>query len=96
MQTAYVPGVTVGIVNGDKLVYSNAFGVKDRTKPDPVTRDTIFQIGSTREGFSGATLAQAGRCGNLKWSDRVVDHMPEFQLSDPGVGRDFRLLDLPG
>src|SRR4051812_9084972 len=51
MQTASVPGVTVGIVNGDKLVYSNAFGVKDRTKPDPVTRDTIFQIGSTTKAF---------------------------------------------
>ncbi len=95
MQTAYVPGVTVGIVNGDKLVYSNAFGVKDRTKPDPVTRDTIFQIGSTTKAFLGATLAQAVDAGKLKWSDRVVDHMPEFQLSDPWVGRDFRLLDLP-
>jgi len=95
MTAANVPGVAIGIVHGDRLVYTKAFGVKERTKPDPVTPDTIFQIGSTTKAFLGATLAQAVDAGRLKWDDRVVDHLPEFQLNDPWVGRDFRLLDLP-
>jgi CubicO group peptidase (beta-lactamase class C family) len=95
MKAANVPGVAVGIVHGDKLVYTKAFGVKERAKPDAVTPDTIFQIGSTTKAFLSATLAQAVDAGKLKWDDRVVDRMPEFQLGDPWVGRDFRLLDLP-
>lgn len=89
-----VPGLAVGIVHDDRLIYVKAFGVKELGKPDPVNPATIFQIGSTTKAFFSATLAQAVDAGRLEWSDRVSDLLPEFQLSDPWVGRDFRIVDL--
>ncbi len=94
MKEFSVPGMAIGIVFDDKLVYSKGFGVRTIDKADKVTPDTIFQIGSTTKAFLATSLAQAVDAGRLKWSDHVVDHMPSFQLADPWVSRDFRILDL--
>ncbi|RDJ20671.1 hypothetical protein DWF00_05195 [Bosea caraganae] len=94
MSALSVPGVTIGIVFDDKLIYSKAFGAKEAGKPDPVTPDTIFQIGSTTKAFFATTLAQAVDAGKLKWTDHVSDFVPAFQLADPFVSRDFRVLDI--
>jgi len=46
------PGMAVTIVQGDDIVYTKAFGVKTHKGNDPVTTDTIFQIGSTSKAFT--------------------------------------------
>lgn len=94
MKEFSVPGMAIGIVFDDQLIYSKGFGVKTIDKADGVTPDTIFQIGSATKAFLTTSLAQAVDAGKLKWSDPVVDHMPSFQLADPWVSRDFRILDL--
>ncbi len=94
MQAFSVPGVAIGIVHDDKLIYTKGFGVRRAGEAAPVTAETIFQVGSTTKAFFATTLAQAVDAGKLKWSDPVADHLPEFQLADPWVSRDFRVLDL--
>lgn len=89
-----VPGVALGIVFDDKLIYAKGFGERRVGDSALVTPDTIFQIGSTTKAFLATSMAQAVDGGKLKWSDPVVDHMPEFQLADPWTTRDFRVLDL--
>lgn len=89
-----VPGVAIGIVFDDKLIYTKGFGVRTIGKPESVTPDTIFQIGSTTKAFLATSLAQAVDAGRLKWTDPVIDHLPAFQLADPWITRDFRILDL--
>lgn len=32
--------------------------------------------------------------GELKWDDKIVGHLPEFQLYDPWVTREFTIRDL--
>ncbi len=88
-----VPGVAIGIVSGDKLVYSKAFGVR-RKGGAPVDTRTIFQIGSTTKAFLSATMAIAVDKGVVKWDDRVIDLDPDFQMHDPWVTREFRFFDL--
>lgn len=94
MEAFSVPGVAIGIVLDDQLVYSKGFGVRTVGKADKVSPDTIFQVGSTTKAFMTTALAQAVDAGRLKWTDPVVDHMPAFQLADPWISRDFRILDL--
>lgn len=88
------PGLAIGIVTGDKLVYAKGFGVTETGGATAVTPTTVFQIGSTTKAFLAATLAIAVDKGKLAWDDRVVDRMPAFQLRDPWVTREFRLFDL--
>ncbi|RXT55428.1 hypothetical protein B6S44_09950 [Bosea sp. Tri-44] len=94
MKAFSVPGVAIGIIHDDKLIYAKGFGVRALGKPDPVTPETIFQVGSTTKAFLATTLAQAVDAGRLGWTDPVIDHVPEFQLADPWVTREFRVLDL--
>jgi CubicO group peptidase (beta-lactamase class C family) len=93
MQMFDVPGVAVGIVHGDRLVYGKGFGA-GRKGGEPVGTDSVFQIGSTTKAFLAATLAIAVDRGKIGWVDRVVDLFPEFQLEDPWVTREFRVTDL--
>lgn len=87
------PGLVIGIVNGEGLVWSGAYGTA-RKGGAPVDTDTIFQIGSTTKAFLGTTIAIAVDRGRLAWDDRVVDRYPGFQMMDPWVTQEFRVFDL--
>ena len=87
------PGLAIGIVVGDKLVYAKGFGV-GRKGGEPVDSRTVFQIASVTKGFLATMLAIAVDRGRFRWDDRVVDLDPEFQLKDPWVTREFRMFDL--
>jgi CubicO group peptidase (beta-lactamase class C family) len=95
MQGFDVPGLAMGIVAGDQLVYAKGFGVRRKGGSTPVDPRTVFQIGSTTKAFLTTTMAIMVDRGKLRWDDRVVDLDPEFQLKDPWVTREFRVFDLP-
>ena len=90
-----IPGLAIGIVANDRLIYAKGFGVRSKSNRLPVDTRTVFQIGSTTKAFLTATMAIMVDRGKLRWDDRVVDLYPEFQLKDPWVTREFRVFDLP-
>lgn len=94
MKAFDTPGLAIGIVSGDRLVYAHGFGVRSKAEGGPVGTRTVFQIGSTTKAFLAATLAIAVDRGKLHWDDRIVDLDPDFQLKDPWVTREFRVFDL--
>jgi CubicO group peptidase (beta-lactamase class C family) len=94
MKSFDVPGLAIGIVANDKLVYAKGFGVRSKSGRAPVDTRTSFQIGSASKAFLAATLAIMVDRGKFKWDDRVVDLDPDFQLKDPWVTREFRVFDL--
>ena len=51
MKAFDVPGLAIGIVAGDKLVYAKGFGVRSKAGEGAVDPRTIFQIGSTIKAF---------------------------------------------
>lgn len=93
MKAFDLPGLAIGIVVGNKLVYAKGFGV-DRKGGTAVDPETVFQIGSTTKAFLAATMAVAADKGKFAWDDRVVDLYPDFQLKDPWVTREFRMFDI--
>jgi CubicO group peptidase (beta-lactamase class C family) len=94
MRSFDVPGLAIGIVADDRLVYARGFGTRSRPNGAPVDPATVFQIGSLTKAFLSATLAIAVDRGWLHWDDRVTDLDPGFQMSDPWVTREFRVFDL--
>ena len=94
MKSFDVPGLAIGIVANDKLVYGKGFGVRAKEGGGAVDTKTVFQIGSATKAFLGATLAIMVDRGRFKWADRVVDLYPDFQMKDPWVTREFRVFDL--
>jgi CubicO group peptidase (beta-lactamase class C family) len=95
MKAFDVPGLAIGIVANDKLVYAKGFGVRSKDGGGgTVDTRTVFQIGSATKGFLATTLAMMVDRGRLKWDDRVIDLYPDFQMKDPWVTREFRVFDL--
>jgi CubicO group peptidase (beta-lactamase class C family) len=88
------PGLAIGIVANDRLVYGKGFGLRSKAGGAAIDTRTVFQIGSTTKAFLAATMALMVDRGKLRWDDRVVDLDPDFQLRDPWVTREFRVFDL--
>ena len=90
-----VPGIAVGVVHDGKIVFAKGYGRRaEETKSPHVDTRTLFAIGSNSKEFTATALATLVDQGKMKWTDRVVDLMPDFRVSDPWVTRDFRVSDL--
>ena len=94
MRAFDLPGLAIGIVASDRLVYAKGFGTRSKDGGLPVDARTVFQIGSATKGFLSATMALMVDRGRFKWEDRVADLDADFRLKDPWVTREFRMFDL--
>lgn len=94
MRDWQVPGVAVAIVRNDAVVLLKGYGVRTVGKPDPVDENTLFALASDSKSFTGILMAMLVDEGKLDWDDRVTDHLPSFQLSDPWVTRELTVRDL--
>lgn len=94
MNTFQVPGVAVAIVKNNKVVMSKGFGVIEQGKSAKVTADTLFGIASNTKAMTAALLANLVDEGKLTWQTKVIDVIPEFQMPDAYVTREFTIVDL--
>lgn len=88
------PGIAVAIVKEGKVLLSKGYGVKSLVKKGAVNQNTIFGIGSTTKAMVTAVMGMLVDEGIVHWDDKVIEHMPEFQLYDPYVTRELRIRDL--
>ena len=93
-QRTGVPGIAVAVVHGDKVVYSQDFGVRSVKSRMPVTPDTVFQLASVSKPLGAAVVAAAVGKGKLKWQDPVRRFLPGFQLSNAYVTRNATVSDM--
>lgn len=87
-------GASVAIVKDGKMIYAKGFGERSITDKQPVTPETLFQIGSMTKSFTSALTAVAVDRKALKWDDPVIQWLPSFLLYDPWVTRAFQVEDL--
>jgi CubicO group peptidase (beta-lactamase class C family) len=93
-QTFDVPGIAVAIVKDGEVVLASGWGEREAGKPGTVDAHTRFAIASLTKAFTSASLSILADEGKLSLDDRVIDHLPWFQMSDPYVSREMRLRDL--
>lgn len=89
-----IPGMAVAVVQDGKILFAKGYGVRRRGGAEPVTPETVFQVGSTTKAFTSALVALLVEKGALGWEDRVTDHLPAFRMYDPWVTREFQVRDL--
>ncbi len=93
-QAFEVPGIAVAIVKDGKVVAAKGYGVRKLGEPAPVTPDSLFRIASNTKAFTTAALGMLVDEGKIRWDDRVIDHLPWFQMFDPYVTREMTIRDL--
>jgi len=87
-------GLAVAIVKDSQVVFSKAYGYADIEKQTPLTTKSLFNIASCTKAFISAIVAKQVDEGNLKWSDKVVDHIPNFKLSDIWITNQLNMVDI--
>ena len=94
MAAFQVPGVAVAIIKDNEVVLSKGFGVLKHDGSEKVNADTLFGIASNTKAMTAALLAGLVDEGKLTWQTKVIDIIPEFQLPNAYVTREFTIIDL--
>jgi CubicO group peptidase (beta-lactamase class C family) len=89
-----VPGMSIAIVENDKVTLARGFGIRGLKSPQAVDADTIFPNGSTGKAFTVAALGILVDRKKIDWNDKVTDRLPGFQMYDPWVTREMTIRDL--
>jgi beta-lactamase class C len=84
------PGLAVGVTIDGRRHFVE-YGLASQKPPVPVTRDTLFELGSISKTFTATLATLAEIEGKLALTDMVGQHMPELKGTPIG---DVRLLDL--
>lgn len=85
METLGVPGAAYALIDHGVVVAQGGMGVRELGKPDPVTADTLFMVGSNTKGMTTLLLSKAVDEGRLSWDEPVVKAYPAFRLGDPDI-----------
>lgn len=84
----HVPGASVAVLKGSRVVATAAAGVTNLDTQVPVTPDAVFQIGSITKVFTATLIMQLVDDGLLSLDTPIVEYLPEFQIADPVTRRD--------
>lgn len=93
-QNAGIPGMAIAIVEDGKTTLARGYGLRQLGAAATVDADTLFPIGSTSKAMTVAALATLVDEGKIGWDDKVIDHLPGFQMYDPWVTREMTIRDL--
>ena len=78
-----IPGFVALVTNSDKNIYSEAFGLANVAKGEPMQVDSIFQIASMTKPITSAGLMILVQQGLVKLDDNISDHindLPPFEI----------------
>ena len=76
-----VPGIAVGIVFKDDLVFSNGYGYKDLRAKRQTTDKTCFRIASISKTFTATAIMQLVEKEKLHLDDKVQKYLHWFKSS---------------
>lgn len=75
-----LPGVSMGIVHDQALIWSGGFGWANVERREPATVDTLYRIGSITKLFTATALLILRDAGKLTLDDPLIAHLPWFQM----------------
>lgn len=77
----HLPGVAVGVVADQQLVWSQGFGFADVARKTPMTPQTKFRMASHSKLFTATAIMQLREDGKLRLDDPVSKHLPWFRVT---------------
>ena len=88
------PGVGVGIVVGDKLVFAKGYGYRDYEKKLPFTSKTMQPIASNSKLFTAVAAGMLVEEGKLTWDKPVRESVPTIQFYNDQLNSNVTLRDM--
>jgi len=74
------PGLSVGIVYDQELIWASGFGFSNISRKVPATPATSYRIGSITKLFTNTAVLQLRDDGQLLLDDPITKHLPWFSI----------------
>ena len=88
------PGIGVGIVVGDKLVFAKGYGYRDYGKKLPITSQTMFPIASNTKLFTAVAAGTLVEEGKLTWDRPIKESVPTIEFYNSYLNNTITLRDM--
>jgi CubicO group peptidase (beta-lactamase class C family) len=88
------PGIGVGIVVNDKLVFAKGYGYRDFEKKLPFTPKTLCPIASNTKLFTAVAAGMLVKEGKLDWDKPIRDAVPSIRFFNDELNRTITLRDM--
>jgi len=88
------PGIGVGIVVGDKLVFAKGYGYRDYEKKLPFTAGTVCPIASNTKLFTAVAAGMLVEEGKLTWDRPVRESVPTIRFNNETLNNTVTLRDM--
>ena len=85
MQKAGVPGVSIAVVDGGKIAWTGAFGVRNTKTGEKVDDHTVFQAASLSKAVFAYAVLQLADEGKLDLDTPVSRYLPAYVENDDRV-----------
>jgi len=82
IQADQIPGMAIGIIRNNHIVYSKGYGVAQIGTSRTVTPQTVFQLGSDSKMMVGIAVMQLMQQGKIDLDAPVTRYLPYFRLAD--------------
>lgn len=83
VQADSIGSIAAAVVDGNRVVWAEAFGWADRERQIPAIPETIYRTGSISKSITAVALVQLVEAGVLGLDDPVARYFPEInQLAD--------------
>ena len=87
-------GLSIAVVENNKVIYSQGFGFRDFENKLPVTSSTIFPIGSITKSFTASLLGKLESEGKLSLKDKPSFYLPKLQFYNNQMDNMITIEDL--
>lgn len=91
-----VPGAAWAVVYENELIQASGCGVRDLETNEPVTPETLFQIGSMTKSMTAVMNATQVEAGIFDWETLVKDISPRFKFADRRTRDNLKVRHLIG
>ncbi|HEY6945197.1 MAG TPA: serine hydrolase [Candidatus Acidoferrum sp.] len=88
------PGVGVGIVVGDKLVFAKGYGYRDYEKKLPFTPKTMQPIASNSKLFTAVAAGMLVEEGKLTWDKPIKESVTTIEFYNDQLNNNVTLRDM--
>jgi len=80
MKQHHLPSVAVVLVDDQKVVWQEAFGVENVEKGVPATTDTIYKLWSISKVFTAIETMRLVEEGRIDLDAPITDYLPDFSI----------------
>ena len=77
-----VPGVSIAVIQDNKIIWSKAYGVMNKESKEPVTTQTLFQAGSISKPVSAFGALKFAAMSKINPDENINTYLKSWQLPE--------------